>query len=100
MTTIPDILGLDKCLGRKAVQDIVDRKGWELLEAKHPGILADAIEIFGAGSRPHIPRSLETPRAKARRLDDGKMTIVMLAAVAHVGYATAYRAREERESRT
>ena len=100
MTTIPDILGLDKCLCRSTVQDIVDRQWWKVLEGKHPGLHADLVEIFGAGSRPHIPRSLETPREKARRLDDGKMTIVMLAAVAHVGYATAHRAREERESRT
>lgn len=97
MTTTPNILGLDTCSCRRSAQDIVDSQVWAPLEALHPGLMRDLYGMRAPGERSHVPKELESPRARARRLDDGMMSVRTLAMVADVGYETGKgRARNEK----
>ena len=94
--THADILGIDRCSSRRPVQDIADAQVWAILEAEHPGVHKRAQEILGIGSRLLVTKYLERPRDRARRLDDGVMSVRELAESAGVGYGTARRARNEK----
>lgn len=96
MTTIPDIIGADRCQGRKHTQDMVDAQVWTILEAKHPGLLEDVHALKGPGEKLHIPHALETRIEAARRIDDGVMSVRALAAAVGCCYETARRARKYR----
>ena len=92
---LDDITGADKCTRRRPTQSVTDMDIWAALEKKHPGLLSDEHTEVGSGCLLYVPRALETPRARARRLDDGRMTAEKLAEVAGVCIRTAYRARQE-----
>ena len=94
--THADIIGVDRCSCRRPAQDIADAQVWAILEARHPGLMRDLYGLRGPGERLHVPKELESPRARARRLDDGVMSVRMLAILAEVGYETARRARNEK----
>lgn len=94
--THADITGIARCSCRRVVQDETDLQVWEWLESRHPGLLDDVHSKRGPGERLHIPQAIERPRERAQRMDDGVMTVRMLAFVAGVGYETARRARNEK----
>lgn len=94
--THDDIMGVDRCACRRPVQDIADARVWAMLEAEHPGVHKRAQELLGIGTRFLVTKYLERPRDRARRLDDGEMSVRELAEAAGVGYETARRARNER----
>ena len=96
MTDHDAINGVARCSCRRGAQDIADAQVWALLEALHPGLMDDLYGLRGPGERLHVPKELESPRARARRLDDGMMSVRTLAMVAEVGYETARRARNEK----
>lgn len=96
MTDHDAIMGVARCSCRRSAQDITDSQVWALLEALHPGLMSDLCGLRGPGERLHVPKEIESPRARARRLDDGVMSVRMLAVVAEVGYGTAFRARNEK----
>ena len=96
MTDHDAINGVARCSCRRGAQDIADSQVWALLEALHPGLMRDLHGLRAPGERLHVPKELESPRERARRLDDGVMSLRALAVVAEVGYATAYRARNEK----
>ena len=96
MTTIPDIIGADRCQGRKHLQDIADAQVWTILEARHPGLLLDVQKLKGPGEKLHIPHALRTKRERAKLLDDGVMTLRELAALVGCCTKTASRARKEK----
>ena len=96
MDDLADVTGVARCSCRKHAQDDVDRDVWAALEADFPGFLSRVHELRGPGERLRIPHSVERPRARARRVDDGQMAVTVLAALAGVGYATAWRARHEK----
>lgn len=96
MTTIPDIIGADHCACRRPVQDIADAQVWAILEAEHPGVHKRAQELLGIGARFLVTKYLERPRDRARRIDDGVMSVRALAAAVGCCYETARRARKEK----
>ena len=96
MTDHDAITGVDRCSCRRPVQDIADAQVWAILEARHPGLMDDLYEHRGPGESIYVPKGVESPKARAQRLDDGVMSVRMLAIVAEVGYGTAYRARNEK----
>ena len=96
MTTHADIAGVGRCQGREHAQDLVDAQVWAILEAKHPGLMDDVLELKGMGERLHIPKSLETKREQAKRLDDGVMSVRDLADLAGCCCKTVRRARKEK----
>ncbi|MEF2146667.1 MAG: hypothetical protein V3573_14570 [Desulfovibrionaceae bacterium] len=96
MTTTHDIIGADNCQGRKKAQDIVDAQVWGILESRHPGLLADVHTLKGPGEKLHIPHTLESKRDRAKRLDDGVMSVRELAALAGCCYETARQARKKK----
>ena len=96
MTTIPDIIGADRCQGRKHLQDIADAQVWGILEARHPGLLEDVHTLKGPGEKLHIPHAIESKRDRAKRLDDGVMSVQALAELSGCCYETARRARKEK----
>ena len=96
MDDLADVAGIALCSCRKLVQDDVDRDVWAALEADFPGLLIRVHELRGPGERLRIPKAVERPRARARRVDDGQMAVTVLAELAGVGYATAWRARQEK----
>ena len=93
--TLDDITGIDRCAHRRATQSVTDMDIWAALEKKHPGLLSDVHSMCGAGVHLYVPRALETPRERARRLDDGAMSAERLAELAGVCVRTAYRAKKE-----
>ena len=96
MTDNDAIVGVARCSCRRPAQDIADAQVWAMLEEEHPGVHKRAQELLGIGSRLLVTKWLERPRERARRLDDGVMSVRMLAILAGVGYETARRARNER----
>lgn len=80
----------------QALGDFVDATLWQWLESRHPGLLADVHMHRGPGERIHVPQAIERPRERAQRLDDGVMSVRMLAAVAGVSKTTAWAARNEK----
>ena len=96
MTDHDAIAGVDRCSCRRSAQDVADAQVWALLEARHPGLMRDVYGFRGPGESLYVPKGLESPRERARRLDDGVMSVRMLAIVAEVGYETARRARNEK----
>lgn len=93
--TLRDIQGLDKCLGRKST-DLTDTELWAMLEAEFPGLMRRVHEHRGPGEQVHIPRHIEAQVDKAVRMDDGVMSLRMLATVAGVSVSTAWAARKVR----
>ena len=93
--TLRDIQGQDKCLGRKST-DLTDAELWAMLEAEFPGLMHRIHEHRGPGERVYVPVRVETQVSKAMRMDDGVMSLRMLASVAGVGVGTAWAARKER----
>lgn len=96
MTDFDAINGVARCSCRRSAQDIADAQVWINLEALHPGLMDDLYGLRGPGESIYVPKGVESPRARARRLDDGVMSVRTLAIVAEVGYGTAFRARNER----
>lgn len=92
MTTRRDEIAAES----QAAGEFLDATLWQWLESRHPGLLADVHEHRGPGERIHVPHAIERPRDRAQRLDDGVMSVRMLAVVAGVGYETARRARNEK----
>lgn len=92
---IDDITGVDRCTHRRSAQSVTDMDIWAALEKKHPGLLSDVHSAVGVGCLLYVPRLLETPRARVRRMDDGRMSAEKLAEVAGVCVRTVYRARQE-----
>ena len=93
--TLDDITGIDRCSRRRATQSVTDMDIWAALEKRHPGLLSDVHSMCGAGVHLYVPRGLETPRERAKRLDDGVMSAERLAELAVVSVRTAYRAKRE-----
>ena len=93
--TIDDITWIDRCSRRKATQSVTDLDIWTELENRYPGLLSDVHSMCGAGVHLYVPRGLETPRERAKRLDDGVMSAEKLAELAGVCVRTAYRAKRE-----
>lgn len=93
--TLRDIAGLDKCLGRKAT-DLTDTELWAMLEAEFPGLMHRLHEHRGPGEQVYVPVRVEAQVSKAMRMDDGVMSLRMLASVAGVSVCTAWAARKER----
>ena len=91
-----DIIGMDRCSRRRPVQDETDMQVWRWLESRHPGLLADVHQRRAPGERLFVPMATERPRDRAKKLDDGAMSVQELADVAGVGYGTARRARNEK----
>ena len=79
-----------------AFGDWVDATLWQWLESRHPGLLADVHMHRGPGERIHVPQAIERPRERARRMDDGVMSVRTLAVLAGVAYGTAWAARNEK----
>lgn len=94
--THAEINGLDRCMCRRPAQDIADRKVWMILEATYPGLLQKVHEMRGPGERLKVPHGVESARDRAKRLDDGDMSVAELARAADVAYGTAWAARRER----
>ena len=93
--TLDGITGIDRCSRRRATQSVTDLDIWTALEKRYPGILSDVHSMCGAGVHLYVPRGLETPRERAKRMDDGVMSAERLAALAGVCVRTAYRAKKE-----
>lgn len=93
--TLRDTQGLDKCLGRKST-DLTDTELWAMLEAEFPGLMSRLHEHRGPGERVYIPARIEQQMDRAMRMDDGVMSLRMLASVAGVSVCTAWIARKER----
>ena len=93
--TLRDIAGLDKCLGRKAT-DLTDTELWAMLEAEFPGLMHRLHEHRGPGEHVYVPVRVEAQVSRAIRMDDGVMSLRMLASVAGVSVCTAWAARKER----
>ena len=93
--TFDDITWIDRCSQRKATQSVTDLDIWTALERRHPGLLSDVHSMCGAGVHLYVPRGLETPRERAKRMDDGVMSAERLAELAGVCVRTAYRAKRE-----
>lgn len=96
MTDLDAITGVDRCSCRRSAQDVANAQVWMILEARHPGLMNDLYGLRGPGETLYVPKGVESPRERARRLDDGMMSVRTLAIVAEVGYGTAYRARNEK----
>lgn len=94
--TLRDIQGLDKCLGRKSTPDLTDTELWAMLEAEFPGLMHRLHEHRGPGEQVYVPVRVEAQVNKAVRLDDGVMSLRMLATVAGVSVYTAWAARKVR----
>ena len=93
---ITDILGLDRAAQRKIGPSLTDRDVWRCLECDFPGLRDRLLDFRGPGEDMYIPADMETPRARAKSLDDGVMGIRELAQIAGVAYETARKARRER----
>lgn len=93
--THADINGLGAYSGRKNNIDLTAQEFLMLVEARFPGAGEFIVRERG-GERFTVPRSLEMPRERAARLDDGEMSLRELAAAAGCCYETARRARKEK----
>ena len=90
-----DIQGLDAYSGRKNNLDLTAQEFLMLVEARFPGAGEFIVRERG-GEKFTVPRSLEMPRERAARLDDGEMSLRELAVVAEVSVYTAWAARQEK----
>ena len=96
--TLDDIMGVGRCLGRKSSGEWTDQAVCHWLWREHTEAWNGLLLRRPFGDRLMIVQP-ERPRERAMRMDDGKMSMFELSVIAQCGVATAYRARQERESR-
>ena len=94
--TDSDIIGIESAASERKTSTLTDRETWVQLEALFPGLRDALLARRQPGRSIYITYELETPRGRARALDDGVMGIRELARLAGVAYETARKARRER----